>query len=54
MGTKQGCMEGTGCEGANIQVHKHMASWGSEGCPQEFLYFRLSQIASGAFSDTLV
>jgi len=42
-----------GGNGVKIGMHKHMASRESEGMPpRKFLNFRLSQIASGAFSGT--
>jgi len=42
-----------GGDGVKIGVCKHMASRGSGGMPpRKFLNFRLSQIASGAFSGT--
>ena len=44
---------GGGGDGVKIHVRKHTASRGCGGMPpRKFLYFRLSQIASGAFSST--
>ena len=46
--------ESKGGNGVKIRVHKHMTSRGGLGAcpPRKFLYFRLSQIVSDAFSGT--
>ena len=50
-GAKYGFMRVRGGNGVKIRVRKHTTSRGSGGMPpRKFLYFRLSQIASDAFS----
>ena len=46
--------ESKGGNGVKIRVRKHMTSRGvwENAPPRKFLYFRLSQIASDAFSGT--
>ena len=54
-GDKMRFYESKGGDGVRIHVHKHTISMGSKCTPsRKFLYFRLSKVASGTFSGTVL